>query len=581
MQGIGLQQHYDFIRDMVKKKTGRAMQEKDVQLKNGKTRKGSSPIRESVVNIKESTTMADLVSYVNDVENRWGIHALQIHIHKDEGYYQNPGDPSSWKPNYHAHIIWDWMDHTIGKSRKLNEKDMSEMQTLVANTLNMERGTSKDETHLDHLERNDYILQKQRNEMEDIAKAKAVAETHTAELTAEREHLEEEVEQAKHRKAEAENDAKAAELFKELANVAEIKLDMPVLKIKSIISTAQSVIDEELAIPIPMMNQREWRTERQKNIKKALTDMQTNLGSAKDKHAKEITNLCRDIFKDYKQKLAKLAKENEALRNEKITLTNENKNLTDKNSSLMKENSKLKGDIAKIDAAAIEELRASKDGEINALKSRLTSEIKRADKAEASLKSLESQWRSIWSYPDMCDCWENIQKREKAKREAKEREVKIMNDRQNNIVMKFVNEGCAAQRDFVLAKGRYKMTDEEALRIYHAVLAILLRDYDEVTKATIGAACKKFLDSCDWSGMTQYNENLHRGWTEQFIDRSGFPKDIEDNFLDFVFEIACSTDNYVSFCGSNGCADQLTNWDGTKKLGLAAPEKKKGGGMSR
>ena len=27
--------------------------------------------------------------------------------------------------------------------------------------------------------------------------------------------------------------------------------------------------------------------------------------------------------------------------------------------------------------------------------------------------------------------------------------------------------------------------------------------------------------------------------------------------------------------GSNGRADRLTNWDGTKNLGLAAPEKKK------
>ena len=54
----------------------------------------------------------------------------------------------------------------------------------------------------------------------------------------------------------------------------------------------------------------------------------------------------------------------------------------------------------------------------------------------------------------------------------------------------------------------------------------------------------------------------------------------------------CSVENYVSLSGSNGCADplgpqgrfackELTNWDGSKKLGLAAPEKKKGGGMSR
>lgn len=38
-----------------------------------------------------------------------------------------------------------------------------------------------------------------------------------------------------------------------------------------------------------------------------------------------------------------------------------------------------------------------------------------------------------------------------------------------------------------------------------------------------------------------------------------------------------SAENNVSLSGSNGSADQLTNWDGTKKLGLAAPEKKKDG----
>ena len=61
MKGVSLQQHYDAIKCMVKQKTGRAMQEKDVTLKNGKVRKGSTPIRESVVNIKESTTMEDLL----------------------------------------------------------------------------------------------------------------------------------------------------------------------------------------------------------------------------------------------------------------------------------------------------------------------------------------------------------------------------------------------------------------------------------------------------------------------------------------------------------------------------------------
>ena len=71
--------------------------------KNGKPkeRNGSSPIRESVVNIKPDTTMADLQKYTEKVHQRWGVRAIQIHIHKDEGHYTNPDDPSTWQPNLH------------------------------------------------------------------------------------------------------------------------------------------------------------------------------------------------------------------------------------------------------------------------------------------------------------------------------------------------------------------------------------------------------------------------------------------------------------------------------------------------
>ena len=43
-----------------------------------------------------------------------------------------------------------------------------------------------------------------------------------------------------------------------------------------------------------------------------------------------------------------------------------------------------------------------------------------------------------------------------------------------------------------------------------------------------------------------------------------------DNFLTFVDHMSCSADTYVSLGGSNGCAVQLTNWDGTQKVGLGA-----------
>ena len=172
MEGVTLQQHYDRLKALVKEKTGRAMQEKDVEYKdkNGKirVRKGSSPIREGVVNIKPDTTMDDLLRYVNKVHEKWGITAIQIHIHRNEGHYENPEDESTWQPNLHAHIIWDWIDHTTGKSFKLNADDMSQIQDMVADALEMERGKRKADTGAAHLERKDFILANQRKQSAEL-----------------------------------------------------------------------------------------------------------------------------------------------------------------------------------------------------------------------------------------------------------------------------------------------------------------------------------------------------------------------------------------------------------------------------
>lgn len=171
------------IAAMVKKKTGRAMQTKDRKRVNKKTGKvtvvrGSTPIKEGVVVIKEDTAMEQLRHFCEVCKERWGITPLQIFIHRDEGHYETPGDKTTWKPNYHAHIVWDWMNHDTGKSCKLLPQDMSQMQTILAEALDMERGTSKELTGREHLERTDYIIAKQKQEAEKtrIAKEQAEAE---------------------------------------------------------------------------------------------------------------------------------------------------------------------------------------------------------------------------------------------------------------------------------------------------------------------------------------------------------------------------------------------------------------------
>ena len=186
IEGVSLREYYKYLGEMVKTKTGRAMQTKDRTRLNKKTGKnvvvrGSTPIKEGVVVCKADTTMEQLRRYGELCRERWGITPLQIFIHRDEGHYGIPNDKTTWKPNYHAHIVWDWMNHDTGKSCKLTPQDMSEMQTILAEALDMERGTAKEQTGREHLERTDYIIAKQKQEAE---KARAAKERTEAELKA-------------------------------------------------------------------------------------------------------------------------------------------------------------------------------------------------------------------------------------------------------------------------------------------------------------------------------------------------------------------------------------------------------------
>ena len=186
IEGVSLREYYKSLGEMVKTKTGRAMQTKDrtrLNKKTGKTTtvRGSTPIKEGVVVCKADTTMEQLQRYGQLCYEHWGITPLQIFIHRDEGHYEIPGDKTTWKPNYHAHIVWDWMNHDTGKSCKLTPQDMSEMQTILAEALDMERGTAKELTGREHLERTDYIIAKQKREAE---KARAAKERTEAELKA-------------------------------------------------------------------------------------------------------------------------------------------------------------------------------------------------------------------------------------------------------------------------------------------------------------------------------------------------------------------------------------------------------------
>ena len=222
LQGdVTLRQYYDAIGRMVKGKTGRAMQTKERERINKKTGKvtkiaGCTPLREGVVVCKADTTMEQLKHFATLCRQRFGITAIQIHLHRDEGHCLDSNDTSTWKPNYHAHIIWDWMNHETGKSYKLNNEDISLMQDMATEALEMERGVSKQNTGKRHLERNDYIVAKQKQELEESKKqAEKLAKEHE-QMTLNCEKLDREI----HDKQEKVNRENGSAILSGLANLA-------------------------------------------------------------------------------------------------------------------------------------------------------------------------------------------------------------------------------------------------------------------------------------------------------------------------------------------------------------------------
>ena len=139
------------ISALVKEKTGRKMQAK------------AEPLREGVVVIKEDTTMEELQELGKRFQERFGVTPVQIAIHKDEGHWQG----EVWKPNLHAHIVFDWYDHSTGKSIKTTSLDAIEMQTICAEVLGMERGVSSEKKHL---EASRYKAQARQKELEALQK---------------------------------------------------------------------------------------------------------------------------------------------------------------------------------------------------------------------------------------------------------------------------------------------------------------------------------------------------------------------------------------------------------------------------
>lgn len=378
---------------------------------------------------------------------------------------------------------------------------------------------------------------------------------------------------------EAERQAKVAldkvEKYAVLATIDKQELTFPLLNIKTPVQEAMDAVKKELAIPIPaLIGQKIWREERTTNINDAIKALVTAINVERDKQNYGIRASVNKTYTYYMQQLNKLIIENKALQNE--------------NDTLKAENTEVKQRISQLDENAVRRVTAQKDAIIERLNTKLASKNEDITKLKTDYntlwekyKILVIQWNDLTKQPEIIEAVKRVEERKKQEAEAK-REEQARQDRFQDVLDRFISEGHEQLKAFSQSS-RIDFDEKEAQAIYYGIMATATKS-NIALRSLQGAifAVERFLASMDWNGCGNYRRECVAHWTKLFAtDEVVYNEPIIQNFLSFVDHMSCSADTYVSLGGSNGCADQLTNWDGTQKSGLGAPSKKKSQGLSR
>jgi len=362
---------------------------------------------------------------------------------------------------------------------------------------------------------------------------------------------------------EAERQAKVAldkvEKYAVLATINKKELTIPLLNIKAPAQEAMNAVKKELAIPIPtIIGQKAWREERTTNINDAIKALVAAINAERDKQNEGVRKSVNKTYTYYMQNLNKQIEENKSLRAE--------------NDALKAEYNKVKQHISQLDEKAVE---------------RVTTQLVCAKEELASAKSynttlmemyndLKARWNAIWQEPEMTDAWRRVEARkeketkEKARQEAEaKRESMARQNRNIGVLDKFIHEGHEALSSFAKTD-RVNFNEKESASIYYGIMASAVKHNIGLdSKASIESAAKSFLSGMSWKGFTDFKQKCVTSWTKLFATNEvQFTDKTIDTFLAFVDYMSCSADTYVSLGGSNGCADQLTNWDGTQKARL-------------
>ena len=480
--------------------------------------KNAEPVREGVAVITEATTMEQMKSLADQIEQRWGIKTKAIYAHLDEGHehlvtdkdhqqgkYLDSAEGSTiflW--NYHAHYVFDWTDHDTGQCINLNRHDMSELQDMLANTLKMERGKKSDKKWRD--------AHTFKAEQETL-RAKEVAE-YTERKKAESQQIQNAIETGNNKLNKLQE---AIDELLSVTSVPEEELEaVPFaemtfsfqgskepLTVKDLISLTLSRLDKEINTPIPLLKRDEWQKERTAKAKEIITTLQSQLLSVSKLQKRKIKDVGKKTYIDVKQKIA-LAVETD------------------------RENMTLRQRISELDERAVAREKSRADAaerKVQEQTMRGDREEKRANDAENRLSDMENFIRSSGA-SEAYEHW--------------------------NYLQTLVKKAAQALADWA-----------------HSTASIFSRDVEQTIGQGIIAQCQLNNLNPHVESDRQKAANSIADMADSLVGRIGkFQWEVAVARIgQLASEMRLSTGGQ-SIGGSNGNADELTNWDGTKKNGL-------------
>ena len=257
---------------------------------------------EAVVNLNQNHTMEDLKKLNENIEKEFGFRAVQTAIHRDEGHIKD-GRPIY---NYHAHIVFCNLDKN-GKTllKNMTKSDLSKLQDLVSDNLQMERGKPAKETGAKHKHHTVYRAEKEKEHLENENKSLKMELVKAKELQELNKELREELKQAAatredYAKLEALNkDLKEKIKSKELTNEQLTKIideykqgNAP--KTNEIVLDDKSIPEKEKEVLKQFTS--DLTISMQKEIKKEIVTVKTGLLKSEDKEL-NIINEPNGLFK--------------------------------------------------------------------------------------------------------------------------------------------------------------------------------------------------------------------------------------------------------------------------------------------